>query len=34
VPDPRPAVLRDIPRAFLATRIRLTEPESIGPARR
>src|SRR5207302_925319 len=30
VPDPRPAVLRDIPRAFLATRIRLTEPESIG----
>ena len=32
VPDPRPAVLRDIPRAFLATRIRLTEPESIGPA--
>ena len=34
VPDPRLAVLRDIPRAFLATRIRLTEPESIGPARR
>jgi hypothetical protein len=27
VPDPRLAVLRDIPRAFLATRIRLTEPE-------
>jgi Actinobacteria/chloroflexi VLRF1 release factor len=34
VPDPRLAVLRDIPRAFLATRIRVTEPESIGPARR
>jgi hypothetical protein len=34
VPDPRLAVLRDIPRAFLATRIRLTEPESIGPGRR
>ena len=34
VPDPRLAVLRDIPRAFLATRIRLTEAESIGPARR
>jgi Actinobacteria/chloroflexi VLRF1 release factor len=34
VPDPRLAVLRDLPRAFLATRIRLTEPESIGPARR
>jgi Actinobacteria/chloroflexi VLRF1 release factor len=32
VPDPRLAVLRDIPRAFLATRIRLTEPESISPA--
>ena len=31
VPDPRLAVLRDIPRAFLATRIRLTEPESSGP---
>jgi Actinobacteria/chloroflexi VLRF1 release factor len=31
VPDPRLAVLRDIPRAFLATRIRLTEPESISP---
>ena len=27
VPDPRLAVLRDIPRAFLAIRIRLTEPE-------
>jgi len=26
-PDPRLAVLRDTPRAFLATRIRLTEPE-------
>ncbi len=32
VPDPRLAVLRDIPRAFLATRIRLTEPEIDGPA--
>jgi Actinobacteria/chloroflexi VLRF1 release factor len=31
VPDPRLAVLRDIPRAFLVTRIRLTEPESISP---
>jgi hypothetical protein len=31
VPDPRLAVLRDIPRAFLAIRIRLTEPESVGP---
>ena len=31
VPDPRLAVLRDIPRAFLATRIRLTEPESNSP---
>ena len=30
VPDPRLAVLRDIPRAFLAIRIRLTEPESDG----
>jgi len=27
VPDPRLAVLRETPRAFLATRIRLTEPE-------
>jgi hypothetical protein len=27
VPDPRLAVLRDIPRAYLAIRIRLTEPE-------
>ena len=34
VPDPRLAVLRDIPRAFLAIRIRLTEPESDGPPRR
>jgi hypothetical protein len=33
VPDPRLAVLRDIPRAFLAIRIRLTEPKSAGPAR-
>jgi hypothetical protein len=32
VPDPRLAVLRDIPRAFLATRIRLTEPEPDVPA--
>jgi Actinobacteria/chloroflexi VLRF1 release factor len=38
VPDPRLAVLRDIPRAYLAIRIRLTEPEpgtapeSDGPA--
>ncbi len=31
VPDPRLAVLRDIPRAYLAIRIRLTEPESAGP---
>jgi Actinobacteria/chloroflexi VLRF1 release factor len=28
VPDPRQAVLRDIPPAYLAIRIRLTEPES------
>jgi Actinobacteria/chloroflexi VLRF1 release factor len=34
VPDPRLAVLRETPRAFLATRIRLTEPESDGPSRR
>jgi hypothetical protein len=33
VPDPRLAVLKDTPRAFLAIRIRLTEPESDGPAR-
>jgi hypothetical protein len=32
VPDPRLAVLRDIPRAFLAIRSRLTEPEPDGPA--
>jgi VLRF1 release factor-like protein len=32
VPDPRLAVLRDIPRDFLAIRIRLTEPEPDGPA--
>ncbi len=32
VPDPRLAVLRDAPRAFLAIRIRLTEPESDSPA--
>jgi Actinobacteria/chloroflexi VLRF1 release factor len=31
VPDPRLAVLRDIPSAYLAIRIRLTEPESSGP---
>jgi hypothetical protein len=31
VPDPRLAVLRDIGQAFLAIRIRLTEPESDGP---
>jgi hypothetical protein len=30
VPDPRLAVLKEIPRAFLAIRIRLTEPESDG----
>jgi len=30
VPDPRPAVLRDIPSAYLAIRIRLTEPDSDG----
>jgi len=33
VPDPRPAVLRDIPSAYLAIRIRLTERESDFPAR-
>jgi len=32
VPDPRLAVLRDIPREFLAIRIRLSEPEPDGPA--
>jgi len=31
VPDPRMAVLRGIAPAFLAIRIRLTEPESAGP---
>jgi len=31
VPDPRPAVLRDIPSAYLAIRIRLTEAESDFP---
>jgi Actinobacteria/chloroflexi VLRF1 release factor len=31
VPDPRLAVLRDTPRAFLAIRIRLTEPQTVGP---
>ena len=30
VPDPRPAVLRDVPSAYLAIRIRLTEPQSDG----
>jgi hypothetical protein len=30
VPDPGPAVLADIPSAYLAIRIRLTEPESAG----
>ncbi len=30
VPDPRPAVLRDSPRAFQAIRIRLTEPAPPG----
>jgi Actinobacteria/chloroflexi VLRF1 release factor len=32
VPDPRLAVLRDIPSAYLAIRIRLTEPEPDGQA--
>jgi hypothetical protein len=32
VPDPRLAVLKEIPRAFLAVRIRLTEPEPDSPA--
>ena len=32
VPDPRLAVLKEIPRAFLAIRIRLTEPEPNTPA--
>jgi hypothetical protein len=33
VPDPSPAVLKGIPRAYQAIRIRLTEPELDGPAR-
>jgi Actinobacteria/chloroflexi VLRF1 release factor len=33
VPDPRLAVLKETPRAFLAIRIRLTEPETDRPAR-
>ncbi len=33
VPDPSPAVLRDIPPAYQAIRIRLTEPEPDGPPR-
>jgi VLRF1 release factor-like protein len=33
VPDPSPAVLRDIPAAYQAVRIRLTEPEPDGPPR-
>ncbi len=33
VPDPRLAVLRDIPRDYLAIRIRLTEPEPDDPTR-
>jgi len=32
VPDPRLAVLKEIPRSFLAIRIRLTEPEPDSPA--
>jgi hypothetical protein len=32
VPDPRLAVLKETPRAFLAVRIRLTEPELDSPA--
>jgi hypothetical protein len=32
VPDPRLAVLRQIPQAFASIRIRLTEPEPNGPA--
>ncbi len=31
VPDPGPAVLADIPSAYLAIRIRLTEPEPASP---
>jgi hypothetical protein len=33
VPDPSPAVLRDIPASYLAVRIRLTEPEPDSPVR-
>jgi hypothetical protein len=33
VPDPSPAVLKGIPPAYQAIRIRLTEPELDGPAR-
>jgi peptide subunit release factor 1 (eRF1) len=33
VPDPRLAVLREVPREFGAIRIRLTEPEPNGPPR-
>jgi hypothetical protein len=33
VPDPSPAVLRGIPSAYRAIRIRLTEPEPDGPPR-
>jgi hypothetical protein len=33
VPDPSPAVLRDIPASYLAIRIRLTEPEPDSPVR-
>jgi hypothetical protein len=33
VPDPSPAVLRDIPSSYLAIRIRLTEPEPDSPGR-
>ena len=33
VPDPSPAVLRDIPHTYQAVRIRLTEPERDGPPR-
>jgi hypothetical protein len=31
VPDPRLAMLKEIPSSFLAIRIRLTEPESVSP---
>jgi hypothetical protein len=33
VPDPSPAVLRDIPASYLAIRIRLSEPEPDSPVR-